>query len=1042
MRFQTSLICCISTLLSQNLVAAADGFIRPRDSDCSCGYYDSATDEVFTEAIITYFNETSVLSPDFITEDYKNKFEKDWNAIYRQGADTTNVQFSNGSQSLQLHVSNPDNEHLVLGGGVRTLRSDIQYGSFRSLLRPADSGNGGTSISMVLSYNDSQTIEINSMNTNDPSNAWISTLVGEEFPDRILGANFSTLSSNPSINVNPWDFTEYRVDWTKTKLNFSIGGFHSRSISKGSTSIPSVPCPVFLKHWSGGNPYSTQGPPKNGSTANVGWARLFFNSSLMNEEAHKDFDSKCQLANFCLTDDWTLRGSSPFAPEATKRWKQASPRTTQQWIAIWMAVACILCTTILLVHTLLPRAIARFGSQKRESQQSASTGSTNDSGYSSSTAATSGTSTPAPAYSVGHFSSNSSDNTLRPPPLNLFEFPTPPMTPSGSTLYSRQGTVFTPSPSKTSFNLGVTDRKLAFWQQGGSAYKTESTDTLVEAEMPSKHGSPFPDSKPGTPYVDSRTTTMTITGGGGTVLDNIDEMSNESPISGKKASNEIDSKKNGCDEKDKGVDVTVTQVPSDPPKDKQPLKPKQRVDYLAGLTAMLAIIVSVDHFCATFVPAVIFPGAPHHYESEVWANKIVTPYLLNQIWVGLFFSTSTRFLVSRYLRTGDLIWVGEKAVTRNFRVMSPIVACAMLEYFLMECGATKWLEYLPAITWSTWPYATSYKNFGAFVSECLELVYLVPNAVPQIIFNYCTGVLWTMPVQLQGSWQILLGVVIIREIKTPWKRFSYYTVCTILNWYASSWGSYFWLGLLLTDLDIVFKYKKHILSRPWLFYLLATFYALITIASLSVDVANQVSDYSFIDIEHRIHPDLLTGNPIYISNPTETASYYIPRLNGLLFAASLQALIELSPLIQAVFSCRALTWVFPHIFTIYLLHGLIFWSLGATICVFLHVLHWPYALNILLTATCCYAALVFSLPILTPLVELLGKNLTSGIWENARDVPPPRRATLFPYGKELLLDREENPQPILVGTTVAGDEYKESMDEKKRLQVKVEKLEV
>lgn len=374
--------------------------------------------------------------------------------------------------------------------------------------------------------------------------------------------------------------------------------------------------------------------------------------------------------------------------------------------------------------------------------------------------------------------------------------------------------------------------------------------------------------------------------------------------------------------------------------------------------------------------------------------------------------------------------------------MSPIVACAMLEYFLMECGATKWLEYLPAITWSTWPYAISYKNFGAFVSECLELVYLVPNAVPQIIFNYCTGVLWTMPVQLQGSWQILLGVVIIREIKTPWKRFSYYTVCTILNWYASSWGSYFWLGLLLTDLDIVFKYKKHILSRPWLFYLLATFYALITIASLSVDVANQVSDYSFIDIEHRIHPDLLTGNPIYISNPTETASYYIPRLNGLLFAASLQALIELSPLIQAVFSCRALTWVFPHIFTIYLLHGLIFWSLGATICVFLHVLHWPYALNILLTATCCYAALVFSLPILTPLVELLGKNLTSGIWENARDVPPPRRATLFPYGKELLLDREENPQPILVGTTVAGDEYKESMDEKKRVQAKVEKLEV
>lgn len=53
-------------------------------------------------------------------------------------------------------------------------------------------------------------------------------------------------------------------------------------------------------------------------------------------------------------------------------------------------------------------------------------------------------------------------------------------------------------------------------------------------------------------------------------------------------------------------------------------------------------------------------------------------------------------------------------------------------------------------------------------------MYLIPNAAPQITFNYCTGVLWTIPVQLQGSWLVLLGVIVIREIKTPWKRFGYY----------------------------------------------------------------------------------------------------------------------------------------------------------------------------------------------------------------------------------------------------------------------------
>jgi hypothetical protein len=171
-------------------------------------------------------------------------------------------------------------------------------------------------------------------------------------------------------------------------------------------------------------------------------------------------------------------------------------------------------------------------------------------------------------------------------------------------------------------------------------------------------------------------------------------------------------------------------------------------------------------------------------------------------------------------------------------VMIPIIFFAMLEYFLMECGAVTWLQDLPSITWSTWPFVTTFNTFGDFVSCVLEIVYLIPNAPPQIIFNYCTGVFWTMPVQLQGSWLILLGCVVIREIKTPWKRFTYYFFCVMLNWYSLNWGSFFWLGLLLADLDITFKYRKPILAHPWLFYLITITCRLTTLVSLSVDVAN------------------------------------------------------------------------------------------------------------------------------------------------------------------------------------------------------------
>jgi hypothetical protein len=56
---------------------------------------------------------------------------------------------------------------------------------------------------------------------------------------------------------------------------------------------------------------------------------------------------------------------------------------------------------------------------------------------------------------------------------------------------------------------------------------------------------------------------------------------------------------------------------------------------------------------------------------------------------------------------------------------------------------------------------------------------------------------------------------------------------------------------------------------------------------------------------------------------------------------------------------------------------------------------------------CCYGALALSLPILTPVVETLGRHLTRGIWAFASQVPAPRRRTLHPYPKDLLfLPRE------------------------------------
>jgi hypothetical protein len=61
---------------------------------------------------------------------------------------------------------------------------------------------------------------------------------------------------------------------------------------------------------------------------------------------------------------------------------------------------------------------------------------------------------------------------------------------------------------------------------------------------------------------------------------------------------------------------------------------KKRVDYLAGLVALSFLLGTAIHFCLTFAPAAINPGAFVHYDSEVWARKTIDSYFLNLIWIG------------------------------------------------------------------------------------------------------------------------------------------------------------------------------------------------------------------------------------------------------------------------------------------------------------------------------------------------------------------------------------------------------------------------
>ena len=455
--------------------------------------------------------------------------------------------------------------------------------------------------------------------------------------------------------------------------------------------------------------------------------------------------------------------------------------------------------------------------------------------------------------------------------------------------------------------------------------------------------------------------------------------------------------------------VTESALPA-PRMRPQPLPQRQRIDHLAGLTALCSLVVTLMHFGLTFVPAIVTPGAPAHNASEPWAQRIIGPFLLNQMWLGVFFTTSVRFLTSPYLRKGKMDEIAKAAVRRTPRLMIPVAAMALLEYFFIDVGATKFLQYIPSLTWSTWPYVSRYQNFGQYVSEVLELMFLVPNAVPQITLHYCTGVLWTIAVQLQGSWLVLLGAVVVYEIKTPWKRMCYYAFCLINHWYAQTWGTYLWLGLLLTDLDVTYKWKAFLNKRPSAYYATITFFWLCVGAGFAVNVIpNWVdTDFNFSTAERGIHPDPVSGEPIQNTDSAGYPPYYTPRLNGLLFAGGMQAIVELSAAVQWVLSTPPFLILFPHVFTIYLLHGLVFWTYGSWLMVMLASRGFSYGINVTIVGITSYGVLFACLPIVTPIIEALGKDMTALVWMTATKKSPPRRRTLFPFPDDLFTGRAVN----------------------------------
>lgn len=214
---------------------------------------------------------------------------------------------------------------------------------------------------------------------------------------------------------------------------------------------------------------------------------------------------------------------------------------------------------------------------------------------------------------------------------------------------------------------------------------------------------------------------------------------------------------------------------------------------------------------------------------------------------------------------------------------------------------------------------------------------------------------------------------------------------------------------MLADLDISYNWIKRTQAHWYTIY--PTLFLIILVAGASPLVLlfnSQVFDWSFMSYENAIHPDPVTGRPILqvVASADEAyPAYYNPSLAVLVFSVSLQMLVEFSTWVQWFFSLKFFTILHPHIMTIYLSHGFVFWSLGAWLATTLATTNTPYWAILLAVGLVCYTVIFCFALVVTPMIEFVTQATMRNVWRWATEEPVPARQTTAPFAKALILDR-------------------------------------
>lgn len=1005
---------------------------------CECGYHDPATESLWTDATIVYFNETGMdqfvrptESPGIygsspigetgegqeafaIVGNVINPWEEDFGATFRTAVSYNNTYADKktASQGIAMQIS-PANmkDHIVNGSQIVTRRRDIQYGSFRAMIQHANTSGYGGAFRFGISYNQSETVDMGIHLSDKPANStlrWSFSAAGADADPVKTNLTYLKDGSDPrSVNLtwlNTDQPVEHRLDWLSPKLiQFRNSGQNASAdflaYQKGvnATNIPTSPAPVSFQVWANGEPSVSQGPPLfNPLVTRILYVRFFYNSTLI--ARNDQFVEQCRstATPVCSTDDLSMRNSTVFTTEALVR---IEPIKQHFKPPVWAVVPNVFFAAVFLAIVIHGMVVNAGKAKIRKADQSAAAAD-NDG---------------ASMYTT--VSSKRPQSRLR--PLGLLQ------TDEQQKRYLA---------NITSLHEQHADVPELYhdWIDSDSEYDSDDFDEaeVIEGEIEPqprmsrvrrlssmlirRRSSAAPRNRDGnmlrmssmgrvnegaTESTQALTSPMPTLGrfdsyrfGGPSMTEDIvstpkvetAQLLSDGSVAAAEAAAQnarwqarakptIVNWKHRADSSDVGQLAEPTN--HNAASHRLSIVPvrhslfymmfqrarsmvfvgssgngmttstgDRRIDYLDGMRGFACLGVSVAHFILMFYHGVAdLDARSFHYPGmERWLRFIVGPMYVNAgLLLGIFFLLPARTMCQRYLLRGGLASMADSTIRRLPRLMLPVLGACLANYMMIDIDGYKWVRRLTSRTWSSWAYYQNYDNVLVFVNAYVTLWWAAPPDSPALVTGYATGVLWTIPVIVQGLWTCMLCALVAHEMKRAWKRFTFYAICVFISWYVNTWDMFFMGGLIVADLDSLIDYRTWAErglplvivpgSRLKGVYIAWACFLGCAVQQWLLVIPGAPGGDLNMD-EYGYHPNLNTSTQHNSSQADMVYHYQDPRVWSWLWVMSIFVLADLSSTFRIFWRLRIWAWFGKHSMAFYLCHGIVFWTWGAWLC--------------------------------------------------------------------------------------------------------------